>query len=77
MNLEDRAIEEIETASRLFRETENKFMEHFSLAWLYEKFANKYYNLGDYYTSGKYAEISGNEYIEASKNTGEESKRLS
>jgi hypothetical protein len=64
-------------ASRLFRENGDKVKEHLSLAWLYEEFANKYYSSKDYKKSGEYAEISGNEYIEAGKQAGENFKDTS
>lgn len=76
-NLEKEAINETEIASRLFREDGDKVQEHLSLAWLYEKFANKYYDLRDYKKSGEYAEISGDEYIEAGKQSGESFKGTS
>ncbi|AKB51455.1 lipoprotein NlpI [Methanosarcina barkeri str. Wiesmoor] len=76
-DLEEEAIKETEVASRLCRENGDKVKEHLSLAWLYEKFANKYYNLKDYKKSGEYAEISGDEYIEAGKQAGESFKDTS
>jgi tetratricopeptide (TPR) repeat protein len=76
-NLEKEAINETEIASRLCREDGDKVQEHLSLAWLYEKFANKYYDLRDYKKSGEYAEISGDEYIEAGKQSGESFKGTS
>jgi len=66
-NLEKQAIEEAKTASRGFKENGDTTKEHLSVAWLYEDLANKYYDLKKYQDSGQYAEISGNEYIEASK----------
>ena len=72
--MESKAIEETEIASRLFGESGNRVKEHLSLAWLYEEFVNKYYNLKDYKKSGKYAEISGDEYIEAGKQAGDQFK---
>jgi len=77
MNLEEKAIEETKKASRLFRENGDRVKEHLSLAWIYEEFANKYYNLEDYQKSGEYAEISADEYIEAGKYAGEEFKGTS
>jgi len=76
-NLELEAIKEMEIASRLFRENGDKVKEHLSLAWIYEELAKKYYNLNDFQRSGEYAEISGNEYIEAGKQAGEEFKDTS
>ncbi len=76
-NLEEEAIKEIGRASRLFRENGDAVKEHLSFAWLYENFTNKYYNLKDYKKSGEYAEISGDEYIEAGKQAGESFKNTS
>jgi len=76
-NLEDKAINEMKMASRLFRENGDKVKEHLSLAWLYEAFTNKYYYFKDYNKSGEYAEISGDEYIEAGKQAGERFKDTS
>ncbi|WP_292379063.1 tetratricopeptide repeat protein [Methanosarcina sp. UBA289] len=76
-NLEEEAIKETGIASRLFRENGDAVKEHLSFAWLYEKFTNKYYNLKDYNKSGEYAEISGDEYIEAGKQAGESFKNTS
>jgi len=73
MNSEKKAIEETNIASHLYRENKDHVKEHLTPAWLYEKFANKYYNLKDYIKSGEYAEIAGNEYIEAGKHSGEKS----
>jgi Tfp pilus assembly protein PilF len=70
-NLENKAIKETEIASRLFRENGDKVKEHLSLAWLYEAFVNKYYNLKEYKKSGEYADKSGDEYIEAGNQAGE------
>jgi tetratricopeptide (TPR) repeat protein len=76
-NLKKEAIKETEVASRLCRENGDKVKEHLSLAWLYEEFANKYYNLKDYKKSGEYAEISGDKYIEAGNQAGESFKNTS
>jgi tetratricopeptide (TPR) repeat protein len=76
-SLEDKAINEMKMASRLFRENGDKVKEHLSLAWLYEEFANKYYNSKDYKKSGEYADKSGDEYIEAGKQAGESFKDTS
>lgn len=73
-NLESKAIEEMKIASKLFGEKGNKINEHILLAWFYEILSNKHYILESYQKSGKYAEISGNEYIEASKNAEEKFK---
>jgi Tetratricopeptide repeat len=73
-SLEIEAIEEMKLASRLFKESGDIIREHLVLAWLYEEFANKYYNLKNYIKSGKYAELSGNGYIEAAKKAGEKFK---
>ncbi len=74
MDLEDDAIEEMKIASRLFREEGDEVQEHLAFAWLYDNFTDKYYSNGNYRESGHYAEMSGNEYIEASKKAGDESK---
>jgi tetratricopeptide (TPR) repeat protein len=77
MNLEAQAIEKTKIASKLFRERGDRIEEHLSFAWLYEEFANKYYNLKNYRKSGQYAEIAGGEYIETSKHAGEKFKSVS
>ncbi len=76
-NLESKAIEETKKASRLFGENGDRVKEHLSLAWFYEEFANKCYNLENYPKSGEYAEISGSEYIEAGKQAGDKFKGTS
>ncbi|AKB74887.1 cellulose synthase subunit BcsC [Methanosarcina lacustris Z-7289] len=76
-NLESKAKEEMKIASRLFGENGDRVKEHLSLAWLYEEFANKYYNLENYIKSGEYAEISGSEYIKAGKQAGDKFKSTS
>lgn len=76
-NLEEEAINETGIASCLCRENGDKVKEHLSFAWLYEEFANKYYNLRNYQKSGEYAEISGDEYIEAGNQAGESFKDTS
>ena len=76
-NLEEEAIKETEIASRLCRESGDRVKEHLSFAWLYEGFANKYYNLKDYQKSGEYADIAGDKYIEAGKQAGEKFKDTS
>ena len=60
-------VEEMMEASRVFREKGDRIPEHFVLAWLYEDLANKYYKFKRYHESGQYAEMSGNDYIEAGK----------
>lgn len=77
MNLEAQAIEKTKIASKLFRERGDRIEEHLSFAWLYEKFTDKYYSLKKYQKSGLYAEISGDEYIEAGKHAGEKFKSIS
>ncbi|AKJ37666.1 tetratricopeptide repeat protein [Methanosarcina barkeri] len=76
-NLEKKAIKETEIASHLLRENGDKVKEHLSLALLYEELANRYYNSRNYQKSGEYAEISGDEYIEAGKQAGESFKDTS
>jgi tetratricopeptide (TPR) repeat protein len=73
-SLEIESIEEMKLASRLFKENGDIIREHLVLAWLYEEFANKYSNLKNYNKSGEYAELSGNEYIEAANQAGEKFK---
>ena len=46
MGKEKKALKEIKIASRLFSEKDDNVMEHLTLAWLYEKYADKYYNKG-------------------------------
>ena len=77
MNLEAEAVENTKMASGLFREKGDRIKEHLSFAWLYEKFADKYYNLKNYQKSERYAEISGDEYIEAGKHAGDKFKSVS
>ena len=77
INSEKKAIKETVIASRLFREKGDLISEHLSLAWLYERFANKYYSFGDYQKSGVYAEFSGDEYIEAGNYAREKLKDTS
>ncbi|AKB44694.1 tetratricopeptide repeat protein [Methanosarcina vacuolata] len=77
-NLESiEAINETKIASHLFEERGDRIKEHLSFAWFYEELANKYYNLRDYQKSGKYADKSGDEYIEAGKQAGESFKGTS
>jgi len=76
-NSESESINEMEIASRLFGVGQDSVKEHLSLALLYEELANKYYNFKDYKKSGEYAEISGDEYIEAGKQAGESFKDTS
>ena len=83
-----KALAEMKIASRLFREEEDSVMEHLVLAWLYEQYAEKYYTRGTarkeknkkssgyFRKSGKYAGLSGDEYIEAGKHAGDEGKGL-
>lgn len=75
--LEEDAIEEMKEASRAFRENGDEVREHLILAWLYEKLADIYYMSTKYQESGQYAEMAGNEFIEASKQAGENFKRTS
>ncbi|AKJ38014.1 tetratricopeptide repeat protein [Methanosarcina barkeri] len=75
--LEEDAIEEMKEASRAFREKGDEIREHLVLAWLYEKLADIYYLSIKYQESGQYAEMAGNEFIEASKQAGEDFKRTS
>ena len=77
INSEKKAIEETVIASRLYREKGDLITEHLCLAWLYEQFASKYYDLGNYQKSGKYAELSGDEYIAAGNHAGEKLKSTS
>lgn len=77
LNNEKGAIEETKTASRLFGEKGDRIKEHLALAVLYEELANEYYDLRSYLKSGEYCEISGNEYVEASKYAGENFKGTS
>lgn len=76
MNLEEDAIEEMMAASRLYREKGEDIKEHLVLAWLYEDLANKYYSCKKYQESGQYSEVSGNEYIEAGKRSGDKFKGI-
>ncbi|MGP8320012.1 MAG: hypothetical protein ACT6FD_04375 [Methanosarcinaceae archaeon] len=83
-----RALAEIKTASRIFREKDNNVMEHLALAWLYEQYAERYYKKGNaqkekkgrtgghFRKSGEYAELAGDEYIMANKYVGDEGKGL-
>jgi tetratricopeptide (TPR) repeat protein len=71
---EDKAIEQMLIASRLFKNSGDLENEHLFLAFLYGDLANKYYYLQKYQESGKYAELSGNKFIEASKHAGEDIK---
>ncbi|WP_440947878.1 tetratricopeptide repeat protein [Methanosarcina sp. T3] len=71
---EEDAMEEMKIASRLFGEKGDRIKEHLVLAWLYEELANTYYNLKKYFESGKYAELSGIEYVKASEQDGTKSK---
>ena len=83
-----KALAEIKIASQLFRKKGNNFMEHFALAWLYEKYADKYYKRGNarkeknkksggnFKKSGEYAELAADEYIMASEYAGDEGKGL-
>ncbi len=77
MNLEEKALEKTKIASRLFRENGDEIKEHLALAWFYEELARKYYGSKNYPKSGNYAELSGNEYIEAGNHAGEKLKSTS
>lgn len=74
MNLENEAIERANIASCLFNKKGDITNKHLIIAYLYECLVSKYYSLKKYQKSGKYAEISGIEYIEASKHAGEKFK---
>lgn len=75
----DRKVKkEMEKAASLFAESENNFYEHITRAIIYDALANKYYQLAQKYnieeTNSKcwrYTDISGDEYIEAGKHSGE------
>ena len=83
-----KALAEIKTASRLFREKDDNVMEHLVLAWLYERYAERYYKRGTaqkekneksggyFKKSGEYAGLAGDEYIMASEYVGDEVKGL-
>jgi len=83
-----RALAEIKTASRIFKEKDDNVMEHLVLAWLYERYAERYYKKGNaqkekkgrtgghFRKSGKYAKLAGDEYIMANKYVGDEGKGL-
>ena len=63
-------------------------MEHLALAWLYERFAERYYKKGNarkektnrsggyFRKSGEYAGLAGYEYIEAGKHAEDKGKSL-
>ena len=83
-----KALAEMKIASRLFRDKDDNIMEHLVLAWLYERYAKRYYKRGTaqkekneksgghFKKSGVYAGLAGDEYIEASKHAGDEGKKL-
>ena len=85
---EKKALEETKTASRLFGEKDDNIMEHLALAWLYERYAERYYKKGNaqkekkertggyFRKSGEYAGLAGDEYIEASKHAEDKGKSL-
>jgi tetratricopeptide (TPR) repeat protein len=87
-NKQKKALKEIKIASHLFIEKGNNEMEHLSMALLYEEFTNKYYKLGserkketnssggNFRKSGHYAQLTGDEYINASKYAKENSRKL-
>ena len=83
-----KALNEIKTASQLFKKKGDNVMEHLIMAWFYELFAEKYYKVacerkkekkksdGYFRKSGKYAELAGDRYINASKYAEEKQKEL-
>ncbi|WP_048047711.1 tetratricopeptide repeat protein, partial [Methanosarcina mazei] len=75
----DRKVKtEMEKAARLFAESGNNFHEHITRAIIYDALANKYYQWAQKYNieetnskCWKYTDVSGDEYIEAGKQSGE------
>jgi tetratricopeptide (TPR) repeat protein len=88
INKKKKALKEIKTASQLFEKKGDNVMEHLTMAWFYEQFAEKYYKAacekkkekkksdGYFRKSGKYAELAGDKYISASKYAEEKQKKL-
>jgi len=83
-----KASEEMKTASQLFKEKGDKVMEHLAMAWLFERYTEKYYkkgclrnakkkkSKGNFKKSGIYARLAGDEYINAAEYTGEKAREL-
>lgn len=83
-----KALAKTKIASRLFSEKGDNIMEHLALAWLYERYAERYYKRGNarkekkkksggyFRKSGKYAGLAGDEYIETGKHVKDEGKGL-
>ncbi|WP_412534966.1 tetratricopeptide repeat protein [Methanosarcina sp.] len=76
-----KVIKEIEKATRLYAESGDNFHEHLTHAIIYDALANKYYQLTQKYptinipnSNWEYTDASGDEYIEAGKQSGEVSK---
>jgi Tfp pilus assembly protein PilF len=76
-NLEKEAIGEMKLASSLFRENGDTIKENLVLAWLYEEFANRYYDSKSYRKFVEFAEASGDKYIDAGKQAGDKLKGIS
>lgn len=83
-----KASEEMKIASQLFKEKGDKVMEHLAMAWLFERYTEKYYkkgclrndkkkkSKGNFKKSGIYARDAGNEYINAAEYAGEKAREL-
>ena len=85
---EKKALSEIKTASQLFAEKGDNVMEHLAMAWLYERYAERYYERGNalkekkkksggyFRKSGEYAKCAGDKYIKAGEHAGDKGKSL-
>jgi len=84
-----KALEQMKIASQLFKEKGDKVMEHLAMAWLFERYTEKYYkkgclrnankkkSKGNFKKSGIYARLAGNEYINAAEYAGEKAREPS
>ena len=75
---DNKVIKEMEKAARSFAERGDNFHEHMTRAIVYSVLAKKYYHLAQEYNIDitnsrcwKYTDISGDEYIESGKQSGE------
>ena len=87
-NENKKALEETKIASQLFKEKGDKVMEHLAMAWLFERYTEKYYekgclrnakmkkSKGNFKKSGIYARLAGDEYINAAEYAGEKARGL-
>ena len=87
-NNNKKALEETKIASQLFKEKGDKVMEHLAMAWLFERYTEKYYkkgclrnarkkkSKGNFKKSGIYARLAGNEYISAAEYAGKKASEL-